>query len=104
MKVKARRSEYVDVDISTHEISELIRRGEYAELSVMFFGVRMAWCKQVGHDGDVHIKDGKWFVDSECGGGSHSWTSTDETGRATKAEMEIWGNFEKLLDSLKPHL
>jgi len=103
MQVKGTGSEYIKIDISEYEITNLIRGGEYANLSALYYGVLRAFCVGAGQEPDAFIKDGKWFVAYEQFGGSHSWTETEEKGKATKAEVEIWTNLINLRLSLQPY-
>ena len=96
MRVKATRRDIVEVDISESDISDLIRKGKYNEISTMLFGARRSWAEKCGYTGDVYIKDGKWFEDIEQIGGSHSWTTTEELGKASRNEVAIWDSFQVL--------
>ena len=103
MKARATRTEHVEIDISTSEISELIRDGKYAEMQTLLHGARRSWIEKIGYTGDIYIKDGKWFEESEGYGGSHSWTDTEEKSKASKKEQAIWDHFVALAKALQAY-
>ena len=103
MQARATRTEHIEIDISAHEISDLIRKGKYSEIQTLLHGARRSWIEKIGYTGDIYIKDGKWFEDSEGYGGSHSWTDTEEKAKATKAEQAIWDHFKALAEALQAY-
>ena len=105
MKAKATRTEDIEIEISTHEISTLIRDGDYAEIQTLLHGAKRTWIAKVGYTGDIYINDadGYWYEDWEDGGGSHSWTNSDKKSKATKDEQAIWDHFEVLAKALRAY-
>lgn len=100
MKANATRIEHVEVDISEHEISTLIRNGDYAEITTLLYGAKQAWIAKIGYTGYIYIKDGNWIKEWEEGGMSHSWTETKELSKVTPKEQAIWDHFEALAEAL----
>ena len=105
MKARATQTAFVEVDISKTEISDLIRKGEYAENGTMFHALQCNWCASLGFTADSHIdKDGYWIEEWEDYGGSHSWTNREKQRKATEEEVEIWETFQKMRKMLKSFL
>lgn len=102
MKVKGTKTEFVEVDISTSDISNLIDNGEYTNIQTLFSGARRSWILRVtGLSGEVYIKDGYWYTAWEEDGGGHSWSATEKMTKATKIEKDIWDRFVELEKALR---
>ena len=105
--IKAKQTQFIDVEIDEDDIAKLIREGRFTNLSALLWGARSQWLAENGLPRDAYIKKldkkdakGNWWVEDNEYHTSHSWSSTEEIRKANGEEVKVWKMFEKLGDAI----
>ena len=97
MKATAIRSENVEIDISTSEITKLLLSGEYDDYAAMVFALEKKWLEKLKFIPDSYVDEhGMWVEEWEEYGGSHSWTRSEKRREATQEEIRTFEMFQAL--------